>query len=187
MLSNKHLSRTIRLSILLFPLTNVVICLFYGAINALDLDSFVLFKQFLFCFSVAIAEELFFRGLLLRELVFSYNWQPVRASLIVSSLFGVLHLLNVNSYATWNYAIVQSICAFAVSVNICAVFINTKRLLWCVVIHMMINITSIGWECSANGKQLVLSNIESIIFLSVSFIYLVNGIKMLNNKMVEGK
>ena len=121
------------------------------------------------------------------KLVFSFNWQPVRASSIVSIAFGILHLLNVNSYATWNYAIVQSICALAVSFNLCAIFINTKRLLWCVGVHAMINITSIGLECSAVGQQLALSNIESIIFLSVSFIYLVNGIKMLNNKMVEGK
>ena len=120
-------------------------------------------------------------------MVFTYNWQPVSASFIVSTVFGILHLFNVNSYATWNYAIVQSICAFAVSFNLCAVFINTKRLLWCVVIHAMINITSIGLECSVDGQRLLLSNLESIIFLSVSFIYLVSGIKMLNNKMLEEK
>jgi membrane protease YdiL (CAAX protease family) len=136
---------------------------------------------------ISCAEELFFRGFVLRELLFNYVWQPIRASLIVSFLFGVLHLLNVNSYATWGYAIVQSICAFAISFNLCAIFIETKSLLWCVLIHALINITSIGLEYCANGQQLSLSNFESIIFLSVSSIYLISGIKMLNNKMVEGK
>ena len=182
---NKYYRKDILLSMLLFPLSNVFLFLISDNVFEKDLTFFV--RKLVICLSVAIAEELFFRGLLLREMVFSYNWQPVRASLIVSVLFGVLHLLNVNSYVMWSYALVQSICAFAVSVNICAVFINTKSLLWCIAIHTMINITSIGWECSTNGKQLVLSNIESIIFLSVSFIYLVNGMKMLNNKMVEGK
>jgi hypothetical protein len=82
---------------------------------------------------------------------------------------------------------VQGICAFAVSFNLCAIFIKTKSLLWCVIIHDLINITSIGVDWSAIGQPLRMSNAESIVFLSVSFIYLVNGIKMLNSEMVEGK
>ena len=187
MQESNFLDKNIWLSLILFPFVNIMLFSLCFDDSILGNDIIFFGRQSAIYMLVAITEELFFRGLLLRELVFSYNWQPIRASLIVSVLFGVLHLLNVNSYATWNYAIVQSICAFAVSFNLCSVFINTKRLLWCVVIHMMINITSIGLECSVNGQQLLLSNLESIIFLSVSFIYLISGIKMLNNKMVEGK
>ena len=186
MYKNKQLNKIIFFFILLFPLVNVVLLSFNGKVFAL-LDLTFVIKQFATCFGVAVAEEIFFRGLILRELVFSYQWQPIRASLIVSLVFGVLHLLNVNSYATWSYAIVQSICALAVSLNLCAIFIKTKSLLWCVIIHALINITSIGLEYCANGQQLPLSNFESVIFLSVSFIYLISGIKMLNDKMVEGK
>ena len=185
--SNRYFFLYILVSVLLLPFANIG--MFLSEINdeiaSIDLISFV--QHLAICICVAVAEELLFRGLVLREMVFCYNLQPIRASLIVSIAFGILHLLNVNSYATWGYAIVQSICAFAVSFNICAVFINTKSLLWCIAIHAMINITSIGFEGSTKGQQLLLSNLESIIFLSVSFIYLMIGIKMLNNKMLEEK
>ena len=182
-----QLSKYILLSTWLFPLANFN--LFVIGCNAIEVkcNLVILVKQVVIFFGVAVAEELFFRGLVLRELVFCYRWNTSSASIIVSLFFGVLHLLNVNSYATWSYAIVQSICAFAVSFNLCAIFIKTKSLLWCVIIHALINITSIGLEYCANGQQLPLSNFESVIFLSVSFIYLISGIKMLNNKMVEGK
>ena len=186
MYKNNLLNKTIFSSILLFPLVNVIFVLCNGNVLELLELNFVV-KKLTICLGVAIAEELFFRGLVLRELVFGYNWRYVRASVVVSLIFGVLHLLNVNSYATWSYAIVQSICAFAVSFNLCAIFIKTKSLLWCVIIHALINITSIGLEYCANGQQLPLSNFDSVLFLSVSFIYLISGIKMLNDKMVEGK
>ena len=185
--SNRYFFLYILASVLLLPFANMG--MFLAGINdeiaSIDLISFV--QHLAICISVAVAEELFFRGLLFREMVFSYNWQPVRASVVVSIAFGSLHLLNVNSYATCGFAIVQSICAFAVSFNLCAIFINIKSLLWCIAIHAMINITSIGFEGSAKGLQLLLSTLESIIFLSVSFIYLVIGIKMFDNEMVEGK
>ena len=172
---------------LLFPMTNVLVASLKNDDLLLLVTEILNFWNVITPMFISCAEELFFRGFVLREILFNYGWQPIRASLIVSFLFGVLHLLNVNSYATWSYAIVQSICAFAVSVNLCAIFNKTKSLLLCVIIHTLINITSIGVECSFYGQQLLLNNVESIVFLSVSFIYLVTGIKMLNSEMVEGK
>ena len=171
----------------LFPVVNLLICILDENFLVNVINPNWMIREFVRLSFAAVAEELFFRGLVLRELVFSYRWQSIRVSLIVSLVFGVLHLLNVNSYATWSYAIVQSICAFAVSFNLCAIFIKTKSLLWCVIIHALINITSIGVDCGVNRQHLLLSNLESIIFLSVSFIYLVNSIKMLNSEIVEGK
>lgn len=184
---NNQLSKYILLSILLFPLVNIGLRLFGSNVVEVGCNLEFWVKQIAVCLLIAIAEELFFRGFILLELVFNYNWLPVRASVLVSLVFGILHLLNVNSYATWGYATVQSICAVAVSFNLCAIFVKTKSLLWCVLIHTLINITSIDLEHSANGQQLLLNDFESIIFLSVSFIYLISGIKMLNNKIVEGK
>ena len=172
---------------LLFPITNILVAFIKNDGLLFGLTEILNFWNVVTILFVAVAEELFFRGFILQELIFSYNWRHVRASVVVSFIFGGLHLLNVNSYATWSYAIVQSICAFAVSFNLCAIFIKTKSLLWCVIIHTLINITSTGLEYCADGQRLPLSNFESIIFLSVSFIYFIIGMKMLNSKMVEGK
>ena len=184
---NNQFNKHILLSMLLFPLANLGLCLFGCNVVEVGCNLEFWVKKIVICLLVAIAEELFFRGLILRELVFSYKWLPVRASVFISLVFGILHLVNVNSYATWGYAIVQSICAVAVSFNLCAIFIKTNSLLWCVFIHTLTNVTSVGAGSNSIDGHLVLNNMEAIIFLLISFVYLLSGIKMLNNKIVEGK
>lgn len=182
-----ELYKNIGLSVLLFPLVNIALSVFGSRGNGLEYAWHFLIEQLAICIAVAFAEELFFRGLLLRELVFSFKVRTIVASLLVSFVFGILHLVNVNSYATWCYAIVQSLCAFAVSFNLSAIFVSTQRLWICVLIHALINITSIGVEVVGNSTQLVLSNMDIMTFLLVSFIYLVSGVKIMNQKMVEGR
>lgn len=182
-----ELYKNIGLSVLLFPLVNIALSVFGSRGNGLEYAWHFLIEQLAICIAVAFAEELFFRGLLLRELVFSFKVRTIVASLLVSFVFGILHLVNVNSYATWCYAIVQSLCAFAFSFNLSAIFVSTQKLWICVLIHALINITSIGVENSNQIAKLTVGIEETIIFLLVSFIYLVSGVKMLNQKMVEGR
>ena len=165
-------------ALFLFPLVNCG--LFFFSSNSCDwlctqgLSNIV--KQVgVFAF-VAIAEELFFRGLLFRELTFGYEVKPVLAAVIVSLLFGALHLLNVFSYATISYTIVQSLCAFAVSFDLSAIYYKFKSIVPCVVIHSAINITSIGLD---NGLQkLLLNDVEITIFLMVAILYLIHGYRL---------
>jgi membrane protease YdiL (CAAX protease family) len=165
-------------ALFLFPLVNcglVFLSLngenWYYIIDLLDIV-----KQVGILFFVAIAEELFFRGLLFRELAFGYDVKPILAAVIVSLLFGALHLLNVFSYATISYAIVQSLCAFAVSFDLSAIYYKFKSIVPCVVIHSAINITSIGLD---NGLQkLLLNDVEITIFLMVAILYLIHGYRL---------
>jgi len=182
---NNQFNKSILLSLLLFPLTNIVLFVFNNGEAGLDSSWIFIIKLIAINCVVALAEELFFRGLLLREMVFGFEIRPMIASVVVSIAFGVMHLLNVNSYATWNYAILQSICAFAVSINLSAIFIKSKSLLWCVAVHGLINMTSVGLEF--NNERFVLGNIEYVIFLLVSFIYLICGVEMLNDEVMEGR
>ena len=175
------MNKNIIFSLCLFPLTNIGMFLFCGDAFKFDSALILMLKQLIIYLLIAFAEELFFRGLVLNELVFSYNWQPSKASFIISILFGLLHLLNVNSYASWAYALIQSICAFGVSFNLSAIFVKTKSLWWCVCIHALTNISSILSNCTSNEQPLVLSNGESMIFLLMSFVYLFNGIKILDD------
>ena len=171
---------------ILLPFTNIALALVKTNCYSYNIVEIFSFSEMITLILVAVAEEAFFRGLVLHEMVFGYHWRPFRSSLIVSIVFGILHLLNANSYATWSYVIVQSICAFAVSFNICALYINTKSLLWCVVIHALINISSVFAEYGGNTEQLVLCNYESLIYLVVSLVYLVIGTRMFMNKLAEG-
>lgn len=165
-------------ALLLLPLVNCGLLFFSSNssnwLHIRDLSDIV--KQVGVLAFVAIAEELFFRGLLFRELAFCYEVNPVLAAVIVSLLFGALHLLNVFSYAMISYATVQSLCAFAISFDLSAIYYKFKNIVPCVVIHMAINITSVGLD---NGlKKLSLSCVEVTVFLMVAVLYLIHGYRL---------
>ena len=179
---NSLLVKSILPALLLFPMVNLCLTFWeYTSGNTtVNIDVSLFLEEATLAIFVAIAEELFFRGLLFRELVFSYNVKSTLAALGVSALFGVLHLLNIFSYATLHYAIVQSVCAFAISFNLSAIYYKFKSVVPCIVIHALINITSIGLE---NGvEKLSLNSFEVAMFLSVAVLYLVHGYRLFSVK-----
>ena len=114
------------------------------------------------------------------ELLFSFQVKPILAGIIVSALFGALHLLNTFSYATLHYAIVQSLCAFAMSFNLSAIYYKFKSIVPCIIIHALINITSIGL---GNGvEKLSLNIFEVAMFLIVAILYLFHGYRLFSVK-----
>lgn len=169
-------------ALLLLPIVNL--CLTFGKYNSenitVNVDACLFLKETALLIFVAIAEELFFRGLLFRELVFSYDLKSTLAALGVSTLFGVLHLLNIFSYATLHYAIVQALCAFAISFNLSAIYYRFKSIVPCIVIHALINITSIGLDSWL--EKLSLDSFETTVFLIAAVLYLVHGYRLFSVK-----
>lgn len=179
---NSLLVKSILPALLLFPIVNL--CLTFWEYNyrntTENLDTFSFLEEASLVIFVAIAEELFFRGLLFRELLFSFQVKPILAGIIVSALFGALHLLNTFSYATLHYAIVQSLCAFAMSFNLSAIYYKFNSIVSCIVIHVLINITSIGLD---NGSEaLSLNSFEVTVFLIAAVLYLVHGYRLFSVK-----
>jgi len=99
MIIKNYLDKSIWPSLLLFPLANMGLFFFLSDNTAsfANIDVFTIVKQLVLLIFVAVAEELFFRGLLLRELLFSFRVKPMLAGTIVSAFFGALHLMNVFS------------------------------------------------------------------------------------------
>ena len=179
---NGLLVKSILTALLLFPIVNLCLTFWeYSSGNTtINIDAFLFLEEVALLIFVALAEELFFRGLLFRELVFSYNVKPALAALGVSTLFGVLHLFNIFSYATVHYAIIQSLCAFAISFNLSAIYYKFKNIVPCIAIHALINITSIGLD---NGvEKLTLNSFEATVFLMVAILYLIHGYKLFSVK-----
>ena len=179
---NSFFNKSILPVLLLFPMVNL--CLTFWKYNSgnttTNFDASLFLKETALLIFVAIAEELFFRCLLFRELVFSYNLKSTLAALGVSTLFGALHLLNIFSYATLHYAIVQAFCAFAISFNLSAIYYRFKSIVPCIVIHALINITSIGL---GNGvEKLSLNSFEVAMFLIVAVLYLFHGYRLFGVK-----
>ena len=175
MIIENFLDKSICPSLLLFPVANVgLFFVFSGKVNEFIIqDAFMVIKQVTILIFVAIAEELFFRGLLLRELVFGFRLKAMLAATIVSMLFGVLHIMNIFSYASVTYAIIQGVCAFSVGFDLSAIYCKFRSIIPCIVIHALINITSIGLE-NVNTK-LTLTNLEVSVFLLVAVLYLLHG------------
>ena len=179
---NSFFSKSILPVLLLFPMVNL--CLTFWEYNSgnttVNIDVSLFSEEAASLILVAIAEELFFRGLLFRELVFSYNLKSTIAALGVSILFGALHLLNIFSYATLHYAIVQALCAFAISFNLSAIYYRFKSIVTCIVIHSLINITSIGLDSGL--EKVSLNSFEETVFLIVAVLYLIYGHKLFCGK-----
>ncbi len=175
---NRFLDKSILPALLLFPMVNLCLTFWeYTSGNTtVNIDVSLFLKEAALLILVAIAEELFFRGMLFHELVFSYNVKSTLAALGVSILFGALHLLNIFSYATLHYAIVQALCAFAISFNLSAIYYRFKSIVPCIVIHSLINITAIGLDSGL--VKLSLNSFEATVFLIVAVLYLVHGYRL---------
>lgn len=182
MIIKNYLDKSIWPSLLLFPLANMGLFFFLSGNTAsfANIDVFIIVKQIVLLIFVAVAEELFFRGLLLRELLFSFQVKPILAGIIVSAVFGSLHLMNVFSYASLTYAIVQGLCAFAVGFDLAAIYYRFKSVVPCILIHALINITSIGLDDGA--EKLALTSVEICLLLFVAILYFVHAYRMFNNR-----
>ena len=174
---NRFLDKSILPALLLFPMVNL--CLTFWEYNSgnttVNIDVSLFSEEAALLVFVAVAEELFFRGLLLRELIFGYKYKPITSAVFVSALFGIMHIFNVFSYASFYYAILQGFCAFAVGFDLSAIYCKFKSVAPCIAVHALINVTSIGLDNSTT--KLALTNFESTVFLLVAVLYLLQGYK----------
>ena len=187
MIIKNYLDKSIWPSLLLLPLANMGLLFFLSSNTAssANIDVFTIVKQLVLLIFVAVAEELFFRGLLLHELLFSFQVKPILAGTIVSALFGALHLMNVFSYASLTYAIVQGLCAFAVGFDLTAIYCKFKSVVPCIFVHILINITSIGLDDGA--EKLALTSVEICLLLFVAVLYFVHAYRMFNDRCFFNK
>ncbi len=95
--------------------------------------------SYLLLLSVAIVEELFFRGYLL-----GYFRERTRTGALVSSaVFALCHLVNIGK-ATLAFVAMQTASAFAVGLCFCALTLRYKSLLLPTLLHIAINLTGAG-------------------------------------------
>lgn len=90
--------------------------------------------------SVCAAEELFFRGFLLRRLM-RYGVLP--GMLLSSGIFALFHLVNLLGGGSPGYVWLQVLCAFTVGVCYSAVAIRLGSLFPCFLAHFLTNITAV--------------------------------------------
>lgn len=169
------------LSALILPVINIGLALYspgYIDYSALINEGWIVIIS-------GVSEELFFRGFLLEVFLTKYKFRTRNACLVVSVLFGMAHIVNVFSYATRQYAIIQCLCAFGVSFYLSAIYCKTNKIILCIIIHSLINLTSIWCDEVNISGMLTLNNFETSLFLGVGTIYFLLGLYLIQSNLLE--
>ena len=125
-----------------------------------------------------LQKNCFFRGLLQYELLAYFPEKKTVVIVTINVLFGILRLINMSTYATPIYAVVQGICAFCVGTALSAMLYFYGNLSACIIVHALINITSIF---SDDGGLLGLNIFEGVVYLIVALVYLIIGYTFLRD------
>ena len=117
----------------------------------------------------AIAEELFFRFFLLKNVLLP-RMKPILAIVLVSVLFAGMHLFNLRAGASGEEVFVQVVCAFCFSIWAGAV---TWKATWMIPLlaHVLLNAT-------AGAENVWMS-------IAVSVVVLINGILLMKGDCDE--
>ncbi len=99
-------------------------------------------RTFLLSIVGAIAEELFFRGFLLKTLLLP-RIKPGLAIILVSLLFALFHLLNILNGTSLTTIFPQLLCAFCFSIWAGAVVCRKNSILIPLIAHVLLNLTAI--------------------------------------------
>ncbi len=127
--------------------------LLFALINLVFFNSFsVKISEALIMLSVSAAEEIFFRGFLLKA--FFKKWAE-KGIYIESAIFALCHIVNL-SHQSHVYVIIQIISAFVVGTAYSYIALNFKSLLPCVAIHCITNVTSLFSSESMTVLKIIL-------------------------------
>lgn len=123
--------RLVLLPLLAFPIYNLLSA---GGFNC-SLSAALLMG------SISLAEEIFFRGALLR---FFSRRSSLFGVLLTSALFGLFHIVNLIGGADLRSTLMQILCAFAAGLAYGAVTVRYRSILPCIAAHVLTNITGLG-------------------------------------------
>ena len=96
----------------------------------------------LFSLVGAVAEELFFRGFLLKT-IFLPRIKPVLAIILVSALFAAMHLINLRNGTPFPAILPQMLCAFCFSTWAGAVVWRKDSVFIPLLAHVLLNLTAV--------------------------------------------
>ena len=121
----------------------------------------IVFDAHVFFFSLlgAIAEEFFFRGLLLKTILLP-RIKPCLAILITAILFSAMHLFNLQNGTALATVLLQIFCAFCFSVWAGSVVWQKGSIRLPLLAHLLLNLTAVteGILLSTGASILVLAD-----------------------------
>lgn len=140
--------------------------------------------------AIALSEEFLFRGVIFTQMLDSWKdkkaflWAAIIAS---SAIFGVRHLLNlVTTPSVVITTIGQVLFTFMAGFYLCAVYLTTRNIWVCVIIHFLEDFFTGFWaivSSSAFAAQSVDGTVAGMAMLvAVHSVYVIFGVLMLKRK-----
>lgn len=137
-----------------------------------DINTHNLIIDLFTCIFTAVIEELLFRELLLKELNFHYN--PVKSIIITSLIFGSIHLLNINSFASIPICLLQAGYTSLLGLMLGLIYLASKNIIYPIFFHFTFNF--LNDSLSTNIFNLKWNSTFFIVNISISLIILMYGI-----------
>ena len=140
--------------------------------------------------AIAVSEEFLFRGAMFTQMLDSWKnkksfiWVAI---LISSIIFGLRHFLNlITTPNTLITTIGQVLFTFMAGFYLCAVYLRTRNVWVCIIIHFLEDLFTGFWaivSSSAATAQTVDGTIGNMVMLiAVHSIYVISGVIMLKSK-----
>jgi len=115
----------------------------------------------IFTFIVGVNEELYFRGIILSL----FKIDKIRAIIISSLLFGIVHSANAFVHTNYLYVVLQVIYSFIIGIVFAETVTLTGSIIPAILIHTLHNFITFITENSVEGFALVILTIQTIILI----------------------
>lgn len=119
-------------------------------------------------------EEIVFRGLLLNGLLRRYSHGL--AIVMQGILFGIMHLVNLETYASLSYVLVQMIVAAGAGVWLGAIAWDSGSIWWGVLFHTAINCSAMLAEQS--GMEPGMAMLQGLVDLTAAVVCMISGVSI---------
>jgi len=133
-----------------FPFLSVVMGEITFSAKATDVILYAIF-----CFSVGFFEETAFRGCVFSVILDrkkADRWSGLKASVLSSAVFGIIHIVNLFAGAGVGYVILQIGYSFLIGALCSVVLVKTANIWYCVILHAVYNFAGGVAPEFGNGK-----------------------------------
>jgi len=134
------------------------------------------------CLFVGISEELMFRGVLLSSLVRIYRFW--RAAIILSLMFGMVHVLNGFITGLFFESFVQAILATFSGFIFLAIRVKTKSIVLAIAIHWLWDFSVFMSATNPHAGGKIIEMMVSIVLAASPLAFGILGIAQLRNRKV---
>jgi len=184
------------------PIFIITLVLFLGALSELDISEmnfYNLISLFLYTFAIGFFEEVFYRGIILKELTNNYNntRKQVIISIVISAIvFGCAHITNLFVGQDLLTTISQVIQTFGIGIMLGSIYYMTDNIWSVIFLHgfydfaAMLSDVNLIKDCTYASNVPVSVAIQSLVIsIILSTIYILWSIKILKktevNKVLE--